>query len=72
MIVEPVPAGRRTGRRRALARIALAVPVLLLVSIAGAGVLYHEEPRATHAVGRRRRHRGTVDGGVVPQGVRRW
>jgi hypothetical protein len=44
MIVEPVPAGRRTGRRRALARIALAVPVLLLVSIAGAGVLYHEEP----------------------------
>ena len=44
MIVEPVPAGRRTGRRRALARIALAVPVLLLVGIAGAGFLGREQP----------------------------
>lgn len=45
MIVEPVPAERRSRRRRALGWIALAVPVLLLVAVAGAGFLGQEAAR---------------------------
>ena len=45
MIVEPVPAERRSRRRRALGWIAVAVPVLLLVAVAGAGFLGQEAPR---------------------------
>ena len=39
MIVEPVPTDSPSRRRRALARLALAVPVVLLVGVAGVGFL---------------------------------
>ncbi len=39
MIVEPVPTNSPSRRRRVLARLALAVPVLLLVGVAGVGFL---------------------------------
>jgi hypothetical protein len=50
MIVEPVPAGRRTGRRRVLARLALMLPVVLLLVIVGAGFLGREAERRVPVV----------------------